>query len=366
MIEKVNKRNLRKFVDFPDRLYDGDANYVPYMKGDLTKTLSKLLFEDKNYVALLSTNENKAQARILLTVDKNKQLRTDKCGFFCMFECVYDNDVCKELLDAAAQTLRQMGAEYMSGTYFPHDPDNRRGILVDGFDAPPLVFTSYNKPYYDELLTNYGMKKQTDALQYKIDLQNNEYLRVKRVDEFSRKRYNYRVDTVDWKNIDRDIADFHTVMQVATNDIIYQDAPSVDALNSIVKTWKRYLNKDYILIARDNDTDKPLGILMALPDYFELFAKMRGRLDLRGLHVFLRNRKKIHGLRAMLQYVVPKYQNTGMLMSMYCKLGDAIKAHGVTRLEAGTIMENNAPSNSVVQSVGGSLARRYRLYYKEI
>ena len=308
MIEKVNKRNLSKFVDFPDKLYSGDSNYVPYMKGDLTKTLDNLLFKDKSYVALLSTDKNVVQARILLTVDKNKQLHTDKCGFFCMFECVYDFKVCNELLNAAEEVLRQMGAECISGSYFPHDPDNRRGILVEGFEAPPLVFTSYNKPYYDELLTNFGMTKQTDALQYKIDLLNNEYKRVKRADEFSRRKYDYRVDTVDWKNIDRDIEDFHTVMQIATNDIIYQDAPSIDTLKSIVKGWKKYLNKDYILIARDNATDMPLGILMALPDYFELFAKMRGRLDLRGLHVFLRNRKKIHGLRAMLQYVVPKYQ----------------------------------------------------------
>lgn len=366
MIETVNKRNLREFVNFPDVLYETDKNYVPYMKRDLTKTLDKLLFKQKNYVGLLYTEKNVVQARILLTVDKNKQLHTDKCGFFSMFECVYDYDVCNELLNAAVEILRQMGAECISGSYFPYDPDNRRGILVEGFDAPPLVFTSYNKPYYDDLFTNFGLKKQTDALQYKIDLQNNEYQRAKRVDEFSRKRHNYRIDTVDWKHIDRDIDDFHSVMQIATNEIIYQDAPSLDALNAIVKDWKRYLNKDYILIARDNSNNMPLGILMALPDYFELFAKMHGRLDLRGLHIFLRNRKKIHGLRAMLQYVVPKYQNTGMLMSMYCKLWDAIQTNGITRLEAGTIMENNAPSNNVVQSVGGTLARRYRLYYKEI
>ncbi len=49
----VNKHNLKEFIDFPDRLYANDGNYVPYMKSDLKKTLNKLLFTDKTYTALI-------------------------------------------------------------------------------------------------------------------------------------------------------------------------------------------------------------------------------------------------------------------------------------------------------------------------
>ena len=33
----VNKHNLKEFIDFPDRLYANDGNYVPYMKSDLKR-----------------------------------------------------------------------------------------------------------------------------------------------------------------------------------------------------------------------------------------------------------------------------------------------------------------------------------------
>ena len=89
-------------------------------------------------------------------------------------------------------------------------------------------------------------------------------------------------------------------------------------------------------------------------------------MNLRGLYAFLTERKKIKSVRAMLQYVIPKYQNMGVIMAMYFKMLQAVIDNGVTRLEAGTIMENNAPSNEVIKSVGGKLARVYRIYYKEI
>ncbi len=365
-IVQVDKKLIKKFVDFPDDLYQSDRNYVPYMKEDLVKTLKKLILEEKTYFALVAMEENRVLARVLCTVAKNKQLDTDKCGFFSMFECVHDQSVCNSIMNEAVARLKKMGATHLSGTYFPHDQDNRRGILVEGFDAPPLIFTSYNKTYYDKLLTNFGLVKQTDALQYKIDINHADYTRAKRIDDYSRQKHDFRVDVVDWKCIDRDLNDFHTVMQIATNQIIYQDAPTIEALRSIVKDWKNYLNKDYILIARSNQTDEPLGIMMALPDYFELFREMKGKMNARGLCIFLRKRKKIHGVRAMLQYVVPQYQNTGLIASLYCKLWESMTANGVTRLEAGTIMENNVPSNEVIKSVGGVLARRYRIYYKEI
>ncbi len=365
-IVQVDKKLINNFVDFPDELYECDANYVPYIKSDLCKTLHKLLLADKTYFALLAMDEGRTLGRVLCTVDRNKQLNTDKCGFFSMFECVHDQTVCDMLLGEATRRLKQMGATHLSGTYYPYDQDNRRGILVEGFDQPPLIFCSYNKPYYDRLLTGFGLVKHTDALQYAFDLQHAEYRRAQRIDVFARNRYNYRVDTVDWKHLDRDIRDFHAVMQAATDEVIYQDAPEISSLYNIVRQWRRFLDKDYILIARSNKDDAPLGIMMALPDYFELFAKMKGKTDARGLWILTHQRKKIHGLRAILQYVVPEYQNTGMIASLYAKLWQAMSANGVTRFEAGTIMERNQPSNEVLKGVGGVLARRYRIYYKEI
>ena len=366
-IVQVNKKLIKSFVNFPDKLYAGDEKYVPYMKGDLTKTLTKLLLKEKSYVALLAVEGKQVLGRVLFTVSKNKQLNTEKCGFFSMFECVNDQSVCNAMLDEMVRILKQWGAEYISGTYFPYDQDNRRGILVEGFERAPLIFTSYNKTYYSELLTAYGLSKHADTLEYKLEMDKiTSYDRVKKVSEYAEQKFNFRVDTVDWSRIEQDIKDVHAVMEAATTDIIYQDAPSIEALKSIVVGWKNYLNKDYLLIARSNVTNEPLGVVIALPDYFHVFRKMRGKMDLAGLVTFARERKKIKSVRAILQYVIPKYQALGVTMSLYAKLFETMLNNGITYMEAGTIMENNAQSNNAIKSIGAQLARVYRIYYKEI
>ena len=358
---------IKRFVNFPDELYAGDDKYVPYMKGDLTKTLIKLLIEEKSYVALLAVDGKHTLGRVLCTVSKNKQLNTEKCGFFSMFECINDQSVCNALLDEAVRILKGWGAEYISGTYFPYDQDNRRGILVEGFERAPLIFTSYNKTYYSELLTNYGLIKHADTLEYKLELDKiTSYERVKKVSEYAKQKFNFRIDTVEWSRIDEDINDVHTVMSAATTEIIYQDAPSIEALKSIVVGWKNYLNKDYLLIARSNVTNEPLGVVIALPDYFEVFRKMRGKMDLHGLITFACERKKIKSVRAILQYVIPQYQALGVTMALYTKLFETMANNGITYLEAGTIMENNTQSNNALKAIGAKLARIYRIYYKGI
>ena len=366
-IVQVNKKLIKAFVNFPDKLYAGDDKYVPYMKGDLVKTLTKLLLKDQSYAALLAVDGKTVLGRVLFTVSKNKQLNTEKCGFFSMFECVNDQAVCNKLLDEMVRILKSWGAEYISGTYFPYDQDNRRGILVEGFERAPLIFTSYNKTYYSELLTHYGLKKHADTLEFKLEVDSiPSYDRVKRVAQYSQNKFNFRVDTVDWSRVEQDINDVHTVMEAATTDIIYQDAPSIEALKSIVMGWKNYLNKDYLLIARSNVTNEPLGVVIALPDYFDVFRKMRGKMDLKGLVTFARERKKIKSVRAILQYVIPKYQALGVTMALYFKLVDTLAFNGITYMEAGTIMENNAQSINSIKSTGAELARVYRIYYKEI
>lgn len=365
-IVRVDKTLIKKFVEFPDLLYKGDDNYVPYMKTDLSKTLKRLVLKEKRYTALLATEGKKVLARVLFTVDKNKQLHTEKCCFFSMFECVDDVAVCKMLFDELRRLAAQAGAEYVSGTYFPFDQDNRRGILCHGFERPPLIFTSYNKPYYDKLLTCCGLQKQTDAYEYEIDVNGVDDDRLANVAKFSMKKYDFRVDTVDWNNLERDISDVHKVMQEATNEIIFQDAPTIENLRSIVTQWKAYLNKDFILIARSNKDDSPLGIAMALPDFFQVFRKMRGKTDLKGILAFLSERRKIRSYRAIMQYVVPKYQNKGAIVALYNKMNQNAKRYGVTYMEAGTIMENNVQSNSSIVALGGKLARVYRIYFGKL
>ena len=128
----LTKNRLDDFLDFPERLYEGDQKYTPFMRAELKKNLIRLLFEEKSYTGLMTTDDTgRICGRLIFTIDKNKQLKTDRCGFFYLYECVNDPHVSHDLLSMLETMLRQQGAEYISGPYWPFDRDNRRGFLFD-------------------------------------------------------------------------------------------------------------------------------------------------------------------------------------------------------------------------------------------
>ncbi len=53
-------------------------------------------------------------------------------------------------------------------------------------------------------------------------------------------------------------------------------------------------------------------------------------------------------------------------MALYCKMFEALVNNKAEYLEAGTIMENNKQSNDAITSVGGKIARVYRIYQMKL
>lgn len=366
-IIKVTSADVKRFVDFPDKLYHGDPNYVPYMRADLRRTLKKLLFDEATYTALLAENERgEVVGRVLFTIDRDKQLQTERCGFFSMYECIDDREVSRALLGEMRRILQEQGAEYISGTYFPYDQDNRRGIMVKGFERPPLIFTSYNPPYYEAQMLDAGFAKLIDTYEFAITPDEAAMRRFKKLSDYAMRRYDFHVDTADFQNIDRDIDDVCAVMQAATNEINYQEAPRREVLARMLTEWKRFIDPDFILIARSNADNTPLGFGVALPDYFHVFRKMRGRLDLVSLVVLAIERNNIHSLRNILQYVVPEWQGKGILPAIYIRMYYAAKKHEMDYIEAGTVIENNQASIAPLEASGGKIARIYRIYYQKL
>ena len=366
-IVKVEKNTLNKFLDFPDRLYAGDPNYVPYMRSDLKKTLSKLIIERQKYTALIALDDNdQVVGRVIFTIGKDKQLKTNKCGFFSLYECINDKKVSSMMLGEMFTTLKNQGAEYVSGSFFPHDPENRRGIMVEGFDRAPLIFTSYNPRYYPEQMEAAGLVKHTDTLEYVSEISEDLLSAIQTIAEQSMKEHNYRVDRVNLKHPDRDIDDVYRIMTTADHGIIYQDAPSKELLSKTFYSMKNFLDADLIYIARSNEDNQPMGFTMSIPDFNQVIKKMRGRMDLKGLFYFLTESRKITSFRGMLQYVAPPFQRRGINKSLYAATLSAAIRKNYNYCELGTIVEDNIASCKSLEKAGATICRRYRIYYKKL
>ena len=366
VVKLTNAKQLKKFVNMPDGLYSGDKFFVPFMRTDLLTTLKLLVLEKKTYTALAVEENGKYIARVLFTVAPSKQLKIDKCGYFSHFECIDDGKCADMLLSEMCAILKAKGVTHIEGTYFPHDPDNRRGILVEGCEYEPMILTSYNPPYYGKLLEEFGFKKDFDTVSYQVSYERFPSERIDPIVDKVFTRYGLYIAPADFSNLEREIDAVHEIIYKATSEVVFQEAPTREEIEQIVKGWKGFLWADLIHICRRRSDDKPVGFMMSVPNFYTVFRKMNGKINPVALLKAVHYKKRIKSVRAILQYVIPEYQGFGINFALYREFYRTCQRHGVDYMECGTIMENNEVSRRNVEKAGGTLNKIFRIYGKDL
>ncbi|MGE4320051.1 MAG: hypothetical protein AB7E61_01225 [Acholeplasmataceae bacterium] len=353
---------LKQFVLLPKSLYRGHKHYVFPLFKILQKELKALIFEKKTYQAILAYKNNKVVGRLLFTYDISKHKQSEVC-YFSMLDMIDDIEVTASLFDFVYQDMKQKHIPYLEGTFSPYDPDTRRGILVKGYDSDPVLFTSYHEPYYKHHLESLGFYKAFDTLLLdggEINLKNEQLL--KRLYDFTVASQHIQIDYLNMKNIDKEIDDIMIVLNEAHNEIIYQEPPTKEMLYTALKQMKSFINPKFVTIAREIKTQKPIGFAMILPDFNQVIKKTKGNIFLFPLI----NKRKITQAIGKLQYIVPKYQDKGVLAAMYYKEIVQLRKFKISSIEMGTIMEDNYKSFHHFLRFGGSIKKVYRLYGKDI
>lgn len=357
-----DKKDVKDFIYFIEELYKNHQNYVYPIFNALKKEFKKIVLEDKTYNAILSIDEGVIKGRLLFTYDYSKKQGKQIC-YFSFFDSIDDINIVKELFEYMELDMKENNVDYSEGTFAPYDADTRRGVLISGFDIDPTIFTSYNYEYYGKLLEEYGYSKAIDTVSLNADVNEKSKKRLNTISKYFSRSHDVRVDSLTWKNLDKDMEDVHEILSLATNEVVYQDAPSIEVIAKTAKQLKLFINPKLIKIARENETNKPIGFCLVLPDFNQVFKKTKGRI--KPIQILI-NKRKITKARGTLQYIVPEYQNTGLIAHIFNSLYDEFKAVGITDFEAGTMMENNPKPINAFKKFGGEIIKVYRIYGKEL
>lgn len=364
IISVQNRKDLRRFIRFPLELYRGDPHFVPPIWAAQTRELVREVLKKKAYTALLAVKGSSVQGRLLYIFKESKR-RKKTVAYFSFFECVHDASVARELFDFMEARMKDGGVAYAEGTYCPYDSDTRRGILIDNFADDPSIFLSYNKPYYPEFLESCGYRKAYDTLAMKADAGPETRGIMDRIAErfLSQHPGEISVSPIDWKHLDREIADVQKILEAATTEINYQAAPDVREIAAVARNLRFIADRKLIILARKQATGEPVGFALVLPDFNQVLKKTRGRI--RPLRI-LWHLRRVTRVRGMLQYIVPEYQSSGLLGLIFKTIYDRMEERGIIAFEGGTIMENNPKSWGAFLKFGGTVSKTYRIYGKEL
>ena len=243
-----------------------------------------------------------------------------------------------------------------------NDEFSSPGILVEGFDTPPVVLMSHNPPYYADLIELCGYTKSKDLLSYWCDMTEVSERLVKGIERLGRGQ-NVTLRTLDMKNLDAEIARIKEIYNSAW-ERNWGFVPMTDAeFDYMAKSIKPIINPRLCVIAEIDG--EPVGFALQLPDYNVAFKHMNGRMLPFGWAKFLWYRRKIDRVRVFALGVKPEWQHTGVAAKFYERHFDAATRTPQTYGEMGWILEVNKNMNKAMEAMGGKVVRRFRLYERE-
>lgn len=374
IVKVDNKSLLKAFIDFPHDLYKNDSNYVPELfiaQRDILTPGKNPFFETGKMQLFLAYQGSDIVGRIAAIYNANYIKAIEKNdGFFGFFECINDQEIANALLEEAYVWLREQGITgNMLGPANPTSNDTW-GLLVDGYDTPPMVMMPYNFPYYQQLFENYGLAKNVDLFAYLYDTENYYGEKVKRLSKLLVDRLKGKGITLRQINLKSNFKNEVEHIRKVYNSAWDKNQGSVpltpNEFDHVAKDLKMIVDPNFCFVAELKG--EIIGICIAIPNINEILIKIkRGRLFPTGLIKLLTQKKNISSLRVMILGVLEPYRKLGIEACFYSELmNSADKNQKIKNVEASWILEQNVLMNRAIVDSGGQRYKTYRVFEKAI
>jgi GNAT superfamily N-acetyltransferase len=367
------RRDLNAFIKLPYRLHKGTP-WVPPLVYERRHFLNKEknpFFKHGDAEYFLAERDGVVVGRISAQFDRlwdEHQGGAD--GMFGFFESENDPAIAKALLDAAGAWVgRHEGRDRMLG---PMDftTNDEVGLLIDGYERPPMILQPWQPPYYKELIEGQGLTKAMDLLMWYLHMTeqvygDNEFHPM--IHEAARKvteEHGVTIRNMNKKDLENEVIRFMEVYNAAWDKNWGFVPVTEDEVRFQASNLKQILDPKWTFIAeRDGEV---LGAALTLPDINQVLAKMGGRLLPFGWLTFLREKPKIDRVRVFALGVKPEHQHLGIAAAFYVRHLETASPDGAPAGETGWILETNGPMNKAMEGMGGEVVKKYRLYEKAL
>ena len=367
------KADLDAFVRLPWAIYRNDPQWVPPLLSEAKGLLcekSNPYFRHAKARYWLALRDGKPVGRISAQIDElvHKHMGAG-LGQWGMFECEDDPAIAAKLFETAESWLKANGMTRSMGPFSLSIWDEP-GLLIDGFEFPPLLMTPHHRPYYAGMVEAQGYAKIKDLYAYDFDITLGVPERMARIVAAGDKNPRIRIRKVDPSRFEEEVRLILEILNDAWSDN-WGFIPLTEAeIAYAAKKMKPLVKPDLVRVCEYDG--KPAAFMLTLPDVNELQRDLDGRLFPFGWAKLLWRLRKpfTQRVRVPLMGVRKEYQasRNGALMAMM--LIEHIRRDTVgvysNRGELSWILEDNLPMRNILESTGSFIYKTYRIYDKSL
>jgi len=370
-IEHVDsKARLKLFIDFPHTLYKDDPQYVPELfiaQRDLLSPGKHPFHDHSTLEMFLAYRDNEIVGRIAAILNNNHNTFNKLSdGFFGFFDVIDDVPVASALIDKVATWLTGKGASTIIGPV-NFSTNETCGILIEGFDSPPYAMMTYNKPYYEPLLTKLGFNKKVDLIAHRFAGDQADHKPVRMLNTLTQRlnKNGVTIRPVVMKNFAAEVKNIHAVYNSAWDKNLGFVPMTEKEFEFMAKDMKMVLDTDFCLVAEHNG--KVIGFALAIPNINQaLISVKRGRLLPFGIFKLLLGLRKIKSVRIIALGVIEGYRKMGIEACFYASFILAYRKKKYTEAEASWVLEENHLMNHAIQQMDAVPYKKYRILEKAL
>ena len=368
VLEVSNKALLHEFVMLPYSLYRTDPLWVPPLISDefaLLSPQSNPAFQFCDVKMWIAKQNDKTVGRIATIINRLWQEKNNmRYGRLSRFECINNRHVANALFATAEAYLRNTGIVAAHGPLGFSNFDHQ-GLLVEGFEHLPSVASEYSKPYYPDFFISNGYTKQTDWLEFRLNIPTTLPPKVDEVVHYVEQRYGINCKTISsQKELKAYLPRMFELFNSAFGHLFGTFTFNNDLKQFYIQKYIGILQPQYIKVAERADGEL-IGFIIALPSLSEAMQKAKGKLLPLGWAYILKALHHPKVIDLLLTAVSPTYQRLGIASLLMSELWRTAIDNGVQYAETTGMLENNKVAVQMWKMLDHIQHKRKRCYIKE-
>lgn len=371
-LDVTDRRDVRRYIHFPFRLYRDCPQWVPPFVNDVRAQLDPDRHpfyqhsEAAFFLALGGADSDEVVGRIAVIDNaRYNEHHGKRTAFFYHFDAVNDRAVSRALFDAAFEWARGRGLDLLWGPKGFMALDGQ-GLLIEGFEHRPAMGIPYNYAYYADLLEDAGFQKQLDFISAYLNREMGLPERFFQVAEKVRQRRGLRVVNFRTK------AELRALIPRVIS--VYNDAfVEVQGYVPITEAEGRLIGERILAIADPRlitllmKEDEIIGFVVVYPDVSAAIQRCKGRMWPLGWYYLMREFKRTPWLNCNGGGIVEAHRGLGGNALLYVQLFRALAASDQFQYaDLVQVQETNYRMVRELEAVGVRPYKKHRIYRRPL
>lgn len=365
LIEVKDKHSQRQFNEVNALMNRGNPCYIRPLDNEVnevfdpSKNKNYKYGETKRWIAK-DDNGNLIGRIAAFTnskyVNKGTEFPVGGVGYF---DCINDQKVANTLFDTAKAWLQSQGMEAMDGPINFGDRDKWWGLMVEGFDDEPMYGMSFNPPYYEKLITNYGFENYYNQYYYVMKVDDPLPARFPERHAKFKSKPGYEARHITLDQIEKYAGDFATVYNAAWAQHGEAKEITKEQVTKLFNKMKPVMDPRLVWFAYYKE--EPIAMFINIPDLNQYFKHFNGKFGLwQKLRLLWMKARHINKRLTGLAFgVVPKYQALGIDSFMIYESALLVQNKGwYYQYEMGWAGDWNPKMINIYKSLNGKQSRR--------